>query len=65
MDRNCIKRTFGPTSDRELRVSKDIPMKQFLKACKRNDCTVNEATMAILSQTLKEYFAKQGDDKTD
>ena len=37
----------------------------FFKACKSYKCTANEATFALLSITLKEYFKNRGDTTTE
>jgi hypothetical protein len=46
----------GPSSDKSVRISGDYPEEEFRKMCKIHKCTVNQACMAVLSQTIAQFF---------
>ncbi len=59
-EKNCIKRN-SDKGKQIIKFSEDFCLKSFLKTCKKLKCTLNEATLSILGQTLKEY-AKMNND---
>lgn len=44
--------------------SRDFHLPSLKAKCKENECTVNDVIMSSISVTLKEYFLRQGDERT-
>jgi hypothetical protein len=60
-EKNCIKRDAPLIRNRLSRFSNDISFNGFKNSCKFFKCTLNEATLSIIGQTLKEYAMRRND----
>lgn len=61
--RHSILRGDSP-SEKYIKIIEGIPLKNILTQCKRFKATFNEVIQAVLSQTIKEYFVRDGDSET-
>ena len=59
---NCLKKPIDSYKNREARISKDYNLKDILKQCKANKCTVNDACLSVLGQTVNEYAKRRNED---
>lgn len=46
-------------------LSRDISIETIKKCGKKNNMTINDVIMTVISMSLKEYFKSKGDAKTD
>ena len=57
-DYNSIRKSLPLTGRKQAAFSKDIDMPAIKAWCKKNSCTVNDYSCAILSSTMYEYFER-------
>lgn len=63
---NCLKRPDSTVSShRSCTISPDFILKDLKAACRRNKCTVNDATRAIIGQAVKSYAMTHNDPNLD
>jgi hypothetical protein len=54
-----------PTMDRTVRIIENLKLEPIKVQCRKHKISVNFFMHALLSQTIKEYIKRHGDDKTD
>jgi len=59
---NCLKKPVDSYKNREARISDSYELKPILRRCKSIKCTVNDAFLAVLGQTVNEYAKRRGED---
>ena len=62
-NRNSILRAYQPSKDRYIKVL-EMPFDKLKEKCKEHKASINSACQALASQTIKEYFVRKGDTKT-
>lgn len=56
-----MKSPPGSDDSKVIRVCNEINIKEFKKSCKKYKCTITEAAQSLISQTLKEYAVRRGE----
>jgi len=56
-----LKKPGDSFKNREARISDNYIMKDIIKKCKKTKCTVNDAFLSVLGQTVNEYAKRRGE----
>ena len=62
---NCLKKPTNAYKNRRALVSDDFSLKDVKKQCRKYKCTLNDAFLAFIGQTINEYARRRGEDITD